>query len=318
MKKKLLLSSVAALTLFAAYNTASAESTNGDAWFDAKPSLTAPISGVEEKAVERTTDPSVKVEDNKTPNKLEGLSEIANDQFFGDHFTADNRKKIDVEYKNLTDYIDNTDNDLTVADLMIKEEYDKVRAELANKKFEKLTVRDKYGKEFVFQGKKIEVKSVPGTHTVQVTTKNGTYKISVLVYNNKAVITNLPQLVANAQRNGWVSAENGSWSYLKDGVKATGWLQDAGSWYYLGQDGVMKKWWVQVDGTWYYLNGSGAMQTGWLQDNGSWYYLEASGALKVNQWFEVDGKWYHVDASGALSVNTTVDGYNVNANGEWV
>ena len=60
------------------------------------------------------------------------------------------------------------------------------------------------------------------------------------------------------------------------------------------------------------------MQTGWLQDNGSWYYLEASGALKVNQWFEVGGKWYHVDASGALSVNTTVDGYNVNENGEWV
>ncbi len=60
------------------------------------------------------------------------------------------------------------------------------------------------------------------------------------------------------------------------------------------------------------------MQTGWLQDNGTWYYLEASGAMKANQWFEVGGKWYHVDATGALSVNTTVDGYNVNENGEWV
>ena len=311
MKKKLLLSSVAALTLFAAYNTASAESTNGDAWFDAKPSLTAPISGVEEKAVERTTNPGVKVTENETPNTLEGTLE-SNKYFFAE------RDEENTEYKNLTDKIDNTDNDVTIADLVAKAEYDKVRAELGNKKFEKLTARDQYGKEFVFQGKKIEVKNVPGTHTVQVTTKTGTYKLSVLVYNNKAVVTNLPQLVANAQRNGWVSAENGSWSYLKDGVKATGWLQDAGSWYYLGQDGVMKKWWVQVDGTWYYLNGSGAMQTGWLQDNGSWYYLEASGALKVNQWFEVDGKWYHVDASGALSVNTTVDGYKVNANGEWV
>ena len=311
MKKKLLLSSVAALTLFAAYNTASA----GEV-VDSKATPSPEIFGVAEKAVERTDDPSVKVDKEDKPNTLGSKEET--DHFFGEHFTSDNRKKTDVDYKDLTDYIDNTDNDVTVSDLITKEEYDKVRAELANKKFEKLTVRDKYGKEFVFQGKKIEVKNVAGTHTVQVTTKTGTYNFSVLVYNNKAVVTNLPQLVANAQRNGWVSAENGSWSYLKDGVKATGWLQDAGSWYYLGQDGVMKKWWVQVDGTWYYLNGSGAMQTGWLQDNGTWYYLEASGAMKANQWFEVGGKWYHVDASGALSVNTTVDGYNVNANGEWV
>ena len=119
---------------------------------------------------------------------------------------------------------------------------------------------------------------------------------------------------------GWNQDKAGNWVFLKDseGTKATGWVNDNGSWYYLGQDGVMKKWWVQVEGTWYYLNGSGAMQTGWLQDNGTWYYLEASGAMKANQWFEVGGKWYHVDASGALSVNTTVDGYNVNENGEWV
>lgn len=119
---------------------------------------------------------------------------------------------------------------------------------------------------------------------------------------------------------GWNQDKDGNWVFLKDseGTKATGWVNDNGSWYYLGQDGVMKKWWVQVEGTWYYLNGSGAMQTGWLQDNGTWYYLEASGAMKANQWFEVGGKWYHVDASGALSVNTTVDGYNVNENGEWV
>ncbi len=122
------------------------------------------------------------------------------------------------------------------------------------------------------------------------------------------------------QKFGWNKDASGNWNYLLDseGKKATGWVNDNGSWYYLDQAGVMQKWWVQVEGTWYYLNGSGAMQTGWLQDNGTWYYLEASGAMKANQWFEVDGKWYHVNASGALSVNTTVDGYNVNENGEWV
>ena len=147
------------------------------------------------------------------------------------------------------------------------------------------------------------------------------------VYKSQGVEFVLADVLAVAEptatyvtKFGWNQDKAGNWVYLKDseGTKATGWVNDNGSWYYLGQDGVMKKWWVQVDGTWYYLNGSGAMQTGWLQDNGTWYYLEASGALKVNQWFEVGGKWYHVDASGALSVNTTVDGYNVNENGEWV
>ncbi|MDU6352157.1 MAG: N-acetylmuramoyl-L-alanine amidase family protein, partial [Streptococcus mitis] len=49
-----------------------------------------------------------------------------------------------------------------------------------------------------------------------------------------------------------------------------------------------------------------------------WYYLEASGAMKASQWFTVGGKWYYVDGSGALAVNTTVGGYTVNGNGEWV
>ena len=80
----------------------------------------------------------------------------------------------------------------------------------------------------------------------------------------------------------------------------------------------MQKWWVKDGNTWYYLNGSGVMQTGWLQDGGKWYYLENSGAMKSSQWFEVGGKWYYVDGSGALAVNTTVNGYTVNGNGEWV
>ncbi|HEV6284391.1 TPA: hypothetical protein VZD83_002005, partial [Streptococcus pneumoniae] len=50
----------------------------------------------------------------------------------------------------------------------------------------------------------------------------------------------------------------------------------------------------------------------------TWYYLEASGAMKASQWFKVSDKWYYVNGLGALAVNTTVDGYEVNANGEWV
>ena len=59
------------------------------------------------------------------------------------------------------------------------------------------------------------------------------------------------------------------------------------------------------------------METGWLQDGGTWYYLKGSGAM-VTGWFQVGGKWYYAYSSGALAVNTTVNGYKVNGNGEWV
>lgn len=132
-----------------------------------------------------------------------------------------------------------------------------------------------------------------------------------------AVDTPTPDAVT---KFGWNKNDKGEWTYVVDskGTTAKGWVNDGGSWYYLNKEGVMQKWWVNVDGTWYFLNGSGVMETGWLQDNGTWYYLEESGAMKANQWFEVGGKWYHVNESGALSVNTTVNGYNVNENGEWV
>ena len=128
------------------------------------------------------------------------------------------------------------------------------------------------------------------------------------------------QSYGDAVKSAWVKDDKGQWSYLVDeqGTKATGWKQIDGKWYFFNAEGVMQKWWVKVGNTWYYLNGSGEMQTGWLLDGGKWYFLEASGAMKASQWFQVKDKWYHVDGSGALSVNTTVDGYTVNGNGEWV
>lgn len=98
----------------------------------------------------------------------------------------------------------------------------------------------------------------------------------------------------------WKQTEEG-WFYViwygHAGVAAEGWIQDGGNWYYLGTKGVMVTGWVKVDGNWYYLDESGAMKTGW---------------------FEVGGKWYYSYASGVLAVSTTIDGYTVNANGEWI
>lgn len=116
----------------------------------------------------------------------------------------------------------------------------------------------------------------------------------------------------------WWVKDGNTWYYLNgNGEMQTGWLQDGGTWYYLNGSGAMATGWAQVGGTWYYLNSSGAMKTGWLKQGGSWYYLDGSGAMKTG-WFQVDGKWYYAYSSGALAVSTTVDGYYVNANGEWV
>ena len=142
---------------------------------------------------------------------------------------------------------------------------------------------------------------------------------------------------ATTQKQGWVQ-ENGAWYYLaQDGEMKTGWLNQGGSWYYLTESGSMKTGWQNVNGTWYYLNGSGAMQTGWLNQSGTWYYLNSSGSMQTGWlrqsgtwyyltesgsmktgWYQISTKWYYSYSSGALAVSTTVDGYTVNANGEWI
>ena len=65
------------------------------------------------------------------------------------------------------------------------------------------------------------------------------------------------------------------------------------------------------------LDSLGKLSTRWIKENGTWYYLDGSGAMKTG-WYQVSGKWYYSYSSGALAVNTTIDGYTVNANGEWV
>ena len=120
-------------------------------------------------------------------------------------------------------------------------------------------------------------------------------------------------------QTGWQYLGN-KWYYLRSsGAMATGWYQDGTTWYYLDvQNGDMKTGWVSINGYWYYLRSSGAMATGWLQDASTWYYLNASNGDMKTGWFQVNGKWYYAYSSGALAVNTTVDGYYVNYNGEWV
>lgn len=120
-------------------------------------------------------------------------------------------------------------------------------------------------------------------------------------------------------QTGWQYLGN-KWYYLRSsGAMATGWYQEGTTWYYLDQpNGDMKTGWQNLGNKWYYLRSSGAMVTGWVKDDSTWYDLNAGNGDMKTGWFQVNGRWYYAYSSGALAVNTTVDGYFVNYNGEWV
>ncbi|HHK6384557.1 TPA: choline-binding protein CbpF [Streptococcus pneumoniae] len=110
------------------------------------------------------------------------------------------------------------------------------------------------------------------------------------------------------------------WYYLDPatGIMQTGWQYLGNKWYYLHSSGSMATGWQNLGNKWYYLRSSGAMATGWYQEGSTWYYLNASNGDMKTGWFQVNGNWYYAYDSGALAVNTTVGGYYLNYNGEWV
>ncbi|UZP03112.1 N-acetylmuramoyl-L-alanine amidase family protein [Clostridium botulinum] len=145
-------------------------------------------------------------------------------------------------------------------------------------------------------------------------------KDNMVVWNENdevySVIGNKDESGETEDSQGWVQAEDGSWTFVKeDGTKATGWLNDNGTWFYLNSNGAMMTGWQNVNGTWYYLNPvsdgtRGAMKTGWINDNGTWYYTNASGAMQTG-WQNVNGTWYFMQGSGAMQTGW------LNDNGTW-
>ena len=125
--------------------------------------------------------------------------------------------------------------------------------------------------------------------------------------------------IGGERRAGWIN-DNSTWYYLDPttATMQTGWQYLGNKWYYLRSSGAMATGWYLDGSTWYYLDAqNGDMKTGWIYVDNTWYYLRSSGAM-VTGWFQVNGKWYYAYSSGALAVNTTVGGYYVNYNGEWV
>ena len=125
--------------------------------------------------------------------------------------------------------------------------------------------------------------------------------------------------IGGERRAGWIQ-DASTWYYLDPttGIMQTGWQYLGNKWYYLRSSGAMATSWYLDGSTWYYLDAqNGDMKTGWIYVDNTWYYLRSSGAM-VTGWFQVNGKWYYAYSSGALAVNTTVGGYQVNYDGEWV
>ncbi len=112
----------------------------------------------------------------------------------------------------------------------------------------------------------------------------------------------------------WMLDETGWWFRLKDGSYAVD------SWQYVDYNGVAR---------WYRFDANGYICRGWFTDSdGHRYYLNPvsdglMGAM-LTGWQQIDGVWYYFNnvsdgTQGALLVNTTTpDGYNVDANGQWI
>ena len=288
---------------------------------------TAALEAAQEKQADAQTawDAAVKA-GQKDPEVLKGLEKALNDAKEVTKKATEAKVKAEKDYndqlaKEEKALVDAAEAAARVAAIKAKMANDdvalaKATSGLSRKIAEKETERDNLKAELVNVRKNRDM-AKDKLETAEVSAKEAYGKFGIS-YNRETLVTALdtkPEQVV-----GWVKNDKGQWNYVVNskGEKATGWLQVDGAWYHFNAEGVMQKWWVKDGNTWYYLNGSGQMQTGWLQDSGKWYYLENSGAMKANQWFEVSGKWYYVDGSGALAVNTTVGGYTVNGNGEWV
>ena len=127
----------------------------------------------------------------------------------------------------------------------------------------------------------------------------------------------------NMQKNGWLKWNDKWYLFDSTGKMLTGWQQTGGQWYYLGESGDMKKGWIKSGNIWYYLNPNdggpeGAMvKSSWLTINGKTYFLNESGAM-VEGWYKVENNYYYFyPGDGSKAVSTSIDGFQLDANGVW-
>lgn len=95
-----------------------------------------------------------------------------------------------------------------------------------------------------------------------------------------AATTLFTSIPAFASQEGWIQNSNGTWSYNHNG-------------------NIYKHTWLQINGQkWYHFDDNGIMSTGWTKDG--------------------SGNWYYLNLDGSMASNTVIDGYQLNASGQWV
>ena len=114
----------------------------------------------------------------------------------------------------------------------------------------------------------------------------------------------------------WFKLPNGKWTILGENIKSS-WVKDGNYWFYMDDNSELaENQWIYIGGKWYFAKAGGYIaENEWLSYKGKWYYAVSGGAIVQSAWENIGGKFYHFGVDGDLSVNTSVDGYQVDANG---
>lgn len=114
----------------------------------------------------------------------------------------------------------------------------------------------------------------------------------------------------------WFKLPNGKWTILGENIKSS-WVKDGNYWFYMDDNSELaENQLIYIGGKWYFAKAGGYIaENEWLSYKGKWYYAVSGGAIAQSAWENIGGKFYHFGADGDLSVNTSVDGYQVDANG---
>ena len=114
----------------------------------------------------------------------------------------------------------------------------------------------------------------------------------------------------------WFKLPNGKWTILGENIKSS-WVKDGNYWFYMDNNSELaENQWIYIGGKWYFAKAGGYIaENEWISYKEKWYFAVSGGAIAQSAWENIGGKFYHFGTDGDLSVNTSVDGYQVDANG---
>ena len=119
----------------------------------------------------------------------------------------------------------------------------------------------------------------------------------------------------------FVTINNKTYYFNKNGYMVTGWKQIKNKWYYFNSNGAMKTGWVKYGNKWYYMNAkNGQMTVGWLYWKNKYYYLNSSGTMRTG-WLYWKNKYYYFNSDGQMMTGWITwkgNNYYTNSNGELI